>query len=535
MRFGLLVAGIACVSLGLVAGRERQVTLQASDGRSAPACAQTTALDDLLTRSAAFYGAGDAARGIALLHDALDLATTSRCGGHRAEALRRLALADVYAASYEPAREKLVEAVALFHEAGQALGEAQSLLQLGQVLLKLRRATDAQTALLQARDQLKILQNLPGLFTAYDGLMYAMPAGSGKDEVRADALTLMRASLSGRSFECNVLHQWGDELFGAGAYSASFAKVTEAIACFEEVGDRSKLGRALVSLGRVYRAHGRLEAALTQYERALDAQQRSNDREGVIQTLNALAVTLGFMGRIDAALVRYDEALALARSLGSKPIIQFLLANVAEAFQGLGRNREAADALEEALRDPYVPYKVSRLVQLSGAYLALKRPPLALETADRAVAEMSEARPEEVMEALPARARAAIALGRFDAASEDMQRALATFERLRANTLADDYLKRGFGQRYQSLFATTISLQQAKGSTRDAIETAERARARAFLDLLAERTSARQIPTAAVETGTATGLAAVDQQPSAAPATFADMVGTAARLHSSVV
>ncbi|MEP6919130.1 MAG: hypothetical protein ABJC89_26045, partial [Acidobacteriota bacterium] len=111
MRFGLLVAGIAFVSLGLVAGRERQSTLQASDGRSAQVCAQATALDDLLTRSAAFYGSGDSARGIALLHDALELAaTTSRCGGYRGETLRRLALADVYAASYEPAREKLVEA-----------------------------------------------------------------------------------------------------------------------------------------------------------------------------------------------------------------------------------------------------------------------------------------------------------------------------------------------------------------------------------------------------------------------------------------
>ena len=72
---------------------------------------------------------------------------------------------------------------------------------------------------------------------------------------------------------------------------------------------------------------------------------------------------------------------------------------------------------------------------------------------------------------------------------------MAAVEDLRVHTVADDFLKRGFGQRYQWVFAASISLLQAQGRAREAIETAERARARAFLDLLASRQRTARQPT----------------------------------------
>ena len=122
---------------------------------------------------------------------------------------------------------------------------------------------------------------------------------------------------------------------------------------------------------------------------------------------------------------------------------------------------------------------------------------------------------------LASRAWALQALGRFEAASTDLQGALVAVEDLRVHTVSDDFLKRGFAQRYQWVFASSISLLQAQGRAREAIETAEQARARAFLDLLASRQPGNE-PNTAGRRG-------------AAPATFPQMVAAAARLRSTVV
>jgi CHAT domain-containing protein len=121
-----------------------------------------------------------------------------------------------------------------------------------------------------------------------------------------------------------------------------------------------------------------------------------------------------------------------------------------------------------------------------------------------------------------ARARAFQELGRFEEASADLKQALAAVEDLRRHALPDDFLKRGFGQRYQWVSATSVSLLQAQGRARDGLETAERARARAFLDLLASR---RQSSSAQADA--AGGRAA--------PAAFPEMVAAAKRLNSTIL
>ncbi len=297
---------------------------------------------------------------------------------------------------------------------------------------------------------------------------------------------------SSRSAECSLLHQWGDEQFVLGRYDAAFRTITEAAACFEEVGDSSRLGRAYVSLGRVYRAHGRLDLALEQYTHALELQQAAGDRLAAVQSLNAIAVTYGYMGRYDEALARLNEALDLARAIRSDRNVDFLRGNIAGIYNTLGRYQEAAAALEETLASPISENRIQRLTQLTNAYVGLGLKTRALETAEQAVALSKGLPPDEMAMVLSARAWALQALGRFEAATTDLQGALAAVEDLRVHTVADDFLKRGFGQRYQWVFASSISLLQAQGRTREAIETAERARARAFLDLLASRQRASE-------------------------------------------
>ncbi len=490
-----------------------------------PACSSRAALDDRLARSADAFRARDAAVGLDLLRQAFDQATADGCVLERAEALRRLALADTFALRYDEARQKLDEAAAVFRQFGVALGEAQSLTQLGYAFISSGRSSEAVAPLQRALGLARTIGNAELLRDVYENLAYALAASPEKDRLRAEALAFVRSTPGSRNSECNLLHQWGDEQFVSGRYDAAFRTITEAAACFKEVGDSSRLGRTYVSLGRVYRAHGRLDLALEQYKRALELQQAAGDRLAAVQSLNAIAVTYGYMGRQEEALARLNEALDLALALRSDRSVEFLRGNIAGIYNALGRYQEAATALEATLATPISENRILRLVQLTSAYVGLGLKTRALATAERAVALSKGLPPDEIAMVLASRAWALQALGRFDAATTDLQGALAAVEDLRVHTIADDFLKRGFGQRYQWVYASSISLLQAQGRTREAIETAERARARAFLDLLASRQRANE------PAETSTGANRIG----ASPATFSQIVAAATRLRSTIV
>jgi CHAT domain-containing protein len=503
-RRGLAIAGALLLTLAGVASAQP------------PACADGDRIDALLAESAQSFTARNATRGLALLNEAFALSAALGCEVRRAEATVRLARADSYNRKFADAALKLADAAALFARYQLPVREADALLQLGNVLILDGRPADATAPLLRARDlargtsettlQLRILSNLA----------YALEAGPEKDSLRTEGLDFARRA--GSETECDILHEWGDDLFTADRYREAFDKLIETVRCFERGTNASKTARAYVSLGRVYRAHGRLAEALEQYARAV-ALPDEDDPLGAVQSLNAIGVTLGFMGRYGEALERMQEALGMARRIGSPRTVHFLLANVAAFHLDQGRYAEAAAALEEILATPGISYEVLRLADLSRAYAGLKRADRATEVAERAV---SAARSDsDQISALAARANAFIAARRFDEAAADLRRAVDTVDAIRSRTVADDFLKRGFSQSYQWLFSSSIALLEDQGRSREAIETAERARARAFLDLLAARS--RTQPTS--------GAAPIESS----PATFADITAAAARMHSTVV
>jgi tetratricopeptide (TPR) repeat protein len=295
-----------------------------SDSGSQTACAVRADVESLLSRSEAAYRSRDSQVGFALLQKAFEQATANRCIGLRAEAMRRLAIADSFNLRYDDAERKLREVLPIFRELGDRAAEGQTLNQLGGVLVLSARGGEGVAPLMEARAIARSLNDTQGLLTIYDNLFYGMPAGAEKDALRVEALQFMRSTPEGRAFECNVLHQWGDELFTQDKYGRAFTTITEAASCFDEVHDVGRLGRAYVSLGRVYRAHGRLDAALEQYTKALTLQQSVDDRLAAIQSLNAIGVTLGFLGRYGEALERLQEALGIAQRIGSERNIQFL-------------------------------------------------------------------------------------------------------------------------------------------------------------------------------------------------------------------
>ena len=91
----------------------------------------------------------------------------------------------------------------------------------------------------------------------------------------------------------------------------------------------------------------------------------------------------------------------------------------------------------------------------------------------------------ECVNALHRRARAHAAMGDTPAALADVRSAVDRLELARSRLVPADFLKQQFTEAQAAIYSDAIALQFGAQQGRDALETAERARARAFIDLLA--------------------------------------------------
>src|SRR6185503_9761418 len=151
-----------------------------------------------------------------------------------------------------------------------------------------------------------------------------------------------------------------------------------------------------------------------------------------------------------------------------------------------GEYPRAANELEQVLARGLDAYPARRQRMLSVAYSKMDRPREALEAANKAV-ELCKGDEAFCSDALGRRAAAHAALGNATAALADINAALEFLEGLRIRLVPTDFLKQDFNLAQQYIYSQAIALQVEHKQERQALETSELARARAFLDLLASR------------------------------------------------
>ena len=78
-------------------------------------------------------------------------------------------------------------------------------------------------------------------------------------------------------------------------------------------------------------------------------------------------------------------------------------------------------------------------------------------------------------------------MGRRETARVDLDAAVGRMEAIHARLVPADFLKQQFNVALEDLYTRAVALHFAAGRPSEALETAERARARAFVDLLASR------------------------------------------------
>jgi CHAT domain-containing protein/tetratricopeptide (TPR) repeat protein len=286
--------------------------------------------------------------------------------------------------------------------------------------------------------------------------------------------------------EASILHSLGDQLFTSNQFDEALDILLRAESLLLGTTDILELGTVYNSIGRVYRAHGRFDEALRFQLKALALHEKGNSAFEVMQSLNAVATVYERLDDGKNATDYFERALALAEKSSSQRIQDFIRANLSNRLMADGQYARAASELEQVLAHGLDAYPGRRHRMLSAAYSKLNRRRDALAEANKAV-DLCKGDEASCIEALGRRAAAHAELGDAQSALADLNAALDFIETLRISLVPSDFFKQDFNHAQEFIYSQTIALQVREKQEQQALETAELARARAFVDLLASR------------------------------------------------
>ena len=387
---------------------------------------------------------------------------------------------------WNDAAAPLERAIALYTALGDRLGEARALDQLGSVGAFTRRpdaaasyarAIEIFAAAGERVEQARSIRNRSHL--------QEVPLAD-KIPMLQEALTLAEGD---RRLQGLILHSLGTLEQTSGRYSAAIAAFERAQPLLAAAGTPREQARLAISMAASYHMHGQSPRAIELYLQTLTLLEKIGDTAGQAQLLMNLSEAYTTTGQLQKALATRERTVELVRKTGSPGMLDTSLGMLGQAYVALGQYERAIEVMEDAFGNDRTPDVTTGFYRhLARAYAGAGRIDDALRMATRGVDLAREKQRTQVeMGSLQVRAQIYEKAGKLDLALADARSGLDALERLRQNLAPNDYLKSGFTNDFQALFALTISLLDKTGRTAEAIAVAEQARSRAFLDLLASR------------------------------------------------
>jgi len=149
--------------------------------------------------------------------------------------------------------------------------------------------------------------------------------------------------------EAQIQNLWSSQFNSANNFDEAMQHEVAADSLLTQCPEDSGM-RATVqtSMGRMERQQGRPAFALQHYRIALRLQLQSRDLELVPQTYNAMAIAYDETKDWNHSLPLYRRGLAVAEQIHSQPYIDFLEANLGNAYTWSGQPKRGIPLLERA-------------------------------------------------------------------------------------------------------------------------------------------------------------------------------------------
>jgi CHAT domain-containing protein len=247
----------------------------------------------------------------------------------------------------------------------------------------------------------------------------------------------------------------------------------------------STLARIYTELGDVQRAWRHHQAALLVLPRLYKPRRAQNILSVAIQTLRKtgdLAPAVYFQEMLIDDAYQANNPIGITVALRNQASLLHELGRRDEAIASLGQARTAAGRIGDTLLRQSVEVEV---MVAEGRILRKDRPLEALRALDAALAvSLQDGNRHLLIQILQERAETWLTLGREREAETDLEAGLAELERQR-RVLGDGKLRIFFADQGRALLEERITLQMRRGESAEAsLDTAERLRARALLDVI---------------------------------------------------
>ena len=285
-----------------------------------------------------------------------------------------------------------------------------------------------------------------------------------------------------------LLHNLGVTCANTGRFQDALERFEDGLRLAREVERGFDVATALEGLGMLHSRFGRSQEALEHFQEALSIRREMGDRVLEGRALTNVAVIQEELGRQDEAIETLRDALEIARSEGDAEGERTASNDAGAMFMEAGQPEEARPYFERSLAqqlgraDTYC----QMVNNLGAVYLALEDDDQAAAHFEEAVRLCREVGDRHVeYQALGNLARTHRLASRFDEALDRFGESVTVIEDLRGQ-VAGEELRTSFFATVQEVYDDYSSLLVEQGRGEEGLHMAERGKARAFLDLLAE-------------------------------------------------
>lgn len=282
-----------------------------------------------------------------------------------------------------------------------------------------------------------------------------------------------------------------------GELRKAIAHYERAIELWRQLGDTLAQATPLANVGDAYLALGKPDEALVHSHRALEIWREGEHQPGQARALTSIGRAHLRAGRWSRALEALHQALRLQQELANRRGEAVALLDIANTYFRQGR---IDDALQHNLRALEIFDGQNDWQSVAAAHANLGRiltergqPTRALASFERALDLLRRLEADgDVASVLFGMARALRALGRLDEARKHIEQSLELIEALRSDTanqswrMAFSAAKHDYHDFHVDLLMELHRRRPGAGFATLALLASERARARSFLDSLAE-------------------------------------------------
>lgn len=391
---------------------------------------------------------------------------------------------------YQTSLKQYQQALDLYRGADFPRGESDTLGNIGGVNLLLGRYQDALGYYQRALVISESLESKPSMSLDHGNLALCY-LGLGQVDAALEHFDLaiaLAAETGMRKEEALWLRGKGNALIRKGQYDLGLESHRVALATYEEIEARGLLLNALHDMGSLHLILGDPVSAEQYFQRAIALAREIGQAQAITAGLLALGDLHFSRERLEEANALYQQALQRAIESGE---LNYQVESLLRLSQLHIQQQKPNEAEAQARQALAMAQKTNAGFTIAEAWFAIAESARHAGDANAALANYRLAQtaaadssdPDILWQIHYGIARVQVELGRPQEAIAELRSAVKIIESVR-DRLQEDRFKAGYVQNKYQVYIDLVRLQLEIGMTEAALKTAERLRARSFLDQL---------------------------------------------------